>query len=116
MDKLNDNENFDVNSWIKLYKECPDTFEKKRQEMIERTISEAPESTQRRLRGLQFEIDGIRRTSSNPMSACIAISKKMFDKLAHLKDVIDGNIDNNTHKIQKSTADILNFELKTTEE
>lgn len=115
MDKINNDKEFDVNSWIKLYQECPDTFDKKRAEIIERTIADAPEEFQQRLRGLQFQIDGIRRTSSNPMSACIAISRKMFDQLGHLKDVVEGKTEV-LKKNKQEKAKILNFELNTVED
>ena len=48
----------------------PDKLEKLRQIWVDETINNAPELFQRRLRGLQFQIDMEREKASNPVSAC----------------------------------------------
>ena len=64
---------------VRLAKTDPETLERIRLQLIEDTIAEAPESCQRRLRGLQFQIDMERRKAGNAMGACVRISKMMHD-------------------------------------
>ncbi len=74
---------------LKMAKQDPDALERLRQQHVETAINNAPEDYRKRLSGLQFQIDGIRRTSKSPMSACINISKMMHDSLNTLKTFID---------------------------
>ncbi len=74
---------------LKMAKQDPEALERVRQQHIDKAISNAPEGYRQRLSGLQFQIDGIRRTSKSPMSACINISKMMHDSLHTLKTYID---------------------------
>lgn len=71
-----------------LAEKHPEKLEEYRQQWIEQTIDEASSSHQRRLRGLQFQIDMQRRKSKTPMASCIQISKMMHDSLANLYEVI----------------------------
>ncbi len=72
-----------------MAKKDPEGLERLRQEHIEAVINSAPERCQQRLAGLQFQIDGVRRTTGSPMAACIHISKMMHDSLHQLKSFID---------------------------
>ena len=65
---------FDFKEWVEL-KDDPEAFEKKRAEWIEAHIQSAPLAHQQRLRGLQFEIEGIRKKAKNPYQSTINISK-----------------------------------------
>jgi len=73
---------------VKLAQSDPTRLENLRQQLVDTTISSAPQDIQRRLRGLQFQIDSQRQLASNPMSACIKISKMMHDRLFDLKEYI----------------------------
>lgn len=94
---------------LKLAKENPEALESLRQREIESLISSAPQSMQRRLRGLQFQIDAKRSLSKTPMAACVAISQMMFDSVYELNDVLN----NDGQKAEKPTtseaADVLRF-------
>lgn len=68
----------------------PDALERLRQEHVKAAIEAAPEAYRQRLEGLQFQIDGQRRLSNNPMSSCITISKMMHDSLHKLRNYIEG--------------------------
>jgi hypothetical protein len=70
---------------MKLALQDPDKLEALRQSLVEDTINSAPEHVQRRLRGLQFQIDMEREKASNPVSSCVRISKMMHDGLANLR-------------------------------
>ena len=71
-----------------LAEKHPEKLEEYRQQWIEQTIDEAANNHQRRLRGLQFQIDMHRRKAKTPMGSCIQISKMMHDSLANLYEVI----------------------------
>ena len=71
---------------LKLAQEDPEKLEAYRQEQVEKLINEAPESSQRRLRGLQFQIDAQRKIHhDSPMGSCMSISKMMHESFAELR-------------------------------
>jgi len=80
----------DVDSLMELAKNNPEELERLRQAEIDNLIGSAPESTQRRLRGLQFQIDCKRQLHPNGMGACMAITEMMFDSLTQLNRVLHG--------------------------
>jgi len=79
-----------VDELIALAKESPAQLEAFRRSEVERLIASAPESIQRRLRGLQFQIDCKRRLHSSPMGACIELSQMMFDSVSQLNNALQG--------------------------
>ena len=70
----------DFDSLTAIAKESPSEFERLRQQAIDELIESAPPERQARLRGLQWRIDQERRNRT-PLSACIRISKMMWDQL-----------------------------------
>lgn len=70
-----------IDDWVKLASADPDAFEIQRQRAIEAHISKAPEAQQRRLRGLQWQIDMVRDRSATPLASCIAISNMMWSSV-----------------------------------
>ena len=94
---------------LKLAKENPDALESLRQREIESLISSAPESMQRRLRGLQFQIDAKRSLSKTPMAACVAISQMMFDSVYELNDVLNNDGQKAENPTTSEAADVLRF-------
>jgi len=66
----------------------PEAFEGLREQLCRQFIDSAPAFMQRRLTGLQFQIDMERRRSQNPTAACINISRMMNDSLAELGHAI----------------------------
>lgn len=85
----------------------PEALERLRQEYVKAAINDAPEEYRPRLEGLQFQIDGQRRLSKNPMSSCISISKMMHESLHQLRNFIDGK--ENEQQTEKKDAQILSF-------
>jgi hypothetical protein len=73
-----------------LAKSNPEALERMRLQEIENIIASAPEHIQRRLRGLQFQIDCKRNMQKSSMGACIAISKMMHESLHKLNAVLNG--------------------------
>jgi Protein of unknown function (DUF3135) len=79
-----------VDQLIALAKESPSQLEAFRLREVELLITSAPESIQRRLRGLQFQIDCKRRLHTSPMGACIELSQMMFDSVSQLNNALQG--------------------------
>lgn len=77
---------------LRLAQHHPEQLEQLRQQLIENLISSAPQDYQRRLRGIQFQVDAERQIASNPMSSCIRISKMMHDCLSELRQCVDQDI------------------------
>lgn len=71
-----------------LADEDPDELERLRRFFCDQLISSAPERYQRRLRGLQFQVDMIRRRSKNPLQSCVEISRLMLDNCHDMQQAI----------------------------
>jgi hypothetical protein len=67
----------------------PVGLEALRQRLCEELIASAPPHMQRRLRGLQFQIDAQRRLAKTPLQACIKISEMMHDSFAELRAALN---------------------------
>lgn len=67
----------------------PEQLEALRRQMIEETISQADESMQRKLHGLQFHIDMEIRRAKTPMAACVKISEMMHGSLSNLRSALN---------------------------
>jgi len=111
LDKLPE---FNFNEWLTLHKSDPVAFEEKRELWINAVINSAPEKYQRRLNGLMFKVNAIRRQEKNPLQTCIKMSDMMLDSLSDLGFFLGdlsytlqgGHSDISS---QKSTAKILEF-------
>ena len=66
----------------------PEGFETLRTELIEDCIRRSSRRNQRRLRGLQFEIEARRRVAGNPMKALLNIQALMHDSLFRLQQAL----------------------------
>ncbi len=102
---------------VRLAKNDPETLERIRLKLIEETIAEAPENCHRRLRGLQFQIDMERRRASNPMSACVRISKMMHDSLYTMRQTLNAAVGQTTDDVvmpleTPSQAQVLAFPMQ----
>lgn len=71
----------DFDEWAALAKEDPQAFEKMRLAAIDEYIASVPDSHRQRLRRLQWRIDQERRLARSPMSACLRISRMMWDSM-----------------------------------
>lgn len=77
----NINTEFNFDEWAKMAKEDPDAFEDMRTQMIQNVIDSTSPEIKKRMQGLQWQIDNIRSTSSNPMASCLKISQMMWDNV-----------------------------------
>jgi hypothetical protein len=75
--KLSFSRVFNFDEWMTLAAKDPTEFEKRRIEIINSTIANAPPRIQSRLRSLQWRIDKVRERSS-PLSACIKLNRMMW--------------------------------------
>ena len=74
--------NFNFDEMMNLFKNDPVAFEKKRLDMIEETITSAPESVQASLRSLQYDLDQIRtKQPKHFMYACFSEIKTNLESL-----------------------------------
>ena len=72
---------FDFDMWSNLAKTDPEAFEAKRQEEIKRVIDRAPERLRRRLEGVQWRIEMVRRLHHHPLAACARTFNMMWDSM-----------------------------------
>ncbi|MBU2984329.1 DUF3135 domain-containing protein [Saccharophagus degradans] len=75
---------------LKLAQDNPEHLENWRKSQVDSLISSAPEEFQRRLRGLQFQIDCERQKHSSPMGTCVAISRMMYESMDKLNQALLG--------------------------
>ncbi|MGB0494984.1 MAG: DUF3135 domain-containing protein [Kangiellaceae bacterium] len=76
---------FDFDEWMQLYKNDPEAFEEKRIEWLTTCVVDAPQKYQKRLNGLMFHINAIRRLEKNPMQTCLKVSSMMMDSLNDMR-------------------------------
>lgn len=105
----------DIKKLIELSKQDPEQFEAYRKALIDEFIQSAPEESQRRLRGLQFQIECIRDKSKNPIQASYEISKLMWDSLHKLHTTLQsGKV--STPDEDKGSAKVLSFKKEEVKE
>ena len=80
---------FDFDDWANLARTDPQAFEARRKTLLDAAIDRAPAARQQRLRGLQWRVDQIRRTSSTPLGACMKISYLMWDTLLGPRGLVE---------------------------
>ncbi len=74
--------------FVALLATDPDGFEALRQTLIEQEISSAPAKDQRRLRGIQFQVDSVRRASKNPIASCVKIQRMLHASADELRSLV----------------------------
>ncbi|SEO89966.1 DUF3135 domain-containing protein [Aquisalimonas asiatica] len=71
----------DFDEWRDLAVRDPDAFEHRRRALINATIEDAPPERRGRLRRLQWRIDTVRARQRDPLSACAALSRMMWQSV-----------------------------------
>lgn len=74
----------------KLARDDPLAFEALRQAIIASFIEQAPRRVRERLRGVQFQVDGIRRLAHSPLGATVKIYGLMWDRFLQMNDELQG--------------------------
>lgn len=85
-----DQKDFNFEEWAALAREDGEAFERRRQQLIEGMLAAAPERMQRRLRGLQFQIDLERERAGTPLGAAVRLNSMMWSSFADLRDALSG--------------------------
>ncbi len=116
MHNISSSTKFDFDEWANLAKEDPDAFENKRQQMIQDVLDKSSPKIRRRMEGLQWQIDQVRATSTNPMASCLKISQMMWDKtigedglVDHLKQLTDPSQIRDTSSQARRSATIMDL-------
>lgn len=78
----------DLLHWAKHDPKRLDSYQKEKTQEI---IDNAPNHIQRRLRGLQFQIDCQRELHRSAIGRCIQISKMMHDSLDEMVQIVNGH-------------------------
>jgi hypothetical protein len=76
---------------MELAQEDPEAFDKLKAEAVEQTIRESEESSQRRLRGLQWQVDIELTKAKTPMEGCVKVSEMMHEKLWELQVALENH-------------------------
>lgn len=74
----------DFDELLELAENEPEALEALRQQHIQALLDESCPRIRRRLQGLQFQIDGVRRSQRHPLGACIKISSLMNQSMQSL--------------------------------
>ncbi|HCM04580.1 MAG TPA: DUF3135 domain-containing protein [Oceanospirillales bacterium] len=90
----------------------PEKLESLRKTWISNAINSAPKHNQRRLRGLQFQIDAARELAHNPISSCLRISSMMHDEFSKLRQALNQDESENITQEKKATAAVIPFPLE----
>ncbi|MFT7688446.1 MAG: hypothetical protein ACI9FB_003810 [Candidatus Azotimanducaceae bacterium] len=102
----------DFDTLMQLHKSDAKALDQVRKEASEAMISGTNRLVQRRLRGLQFQIDMELRRSKSDLDGCIRISQMMHDSLdllrGHLKQAF-GEEFRNDESAARQSAKILPF-------
>ena len=83
-----DNQLPDVDELIRLAKDDPKGLERLRERLSNQLIENAPKEAQKRLYGLQFQINMERRRAHNPLHSCIKISEMMMESYQSLQEAL----------------------------
>ena len=79
------NDAFDFEYWAELHETDAEAFEQQRAALIQAEIDKAPEHLQRRLKGIQFELDAKRSMSDSPLESCMQMTSQMWDSFDHMR-------------------------------
>lgn len=110
-----DNQLPSVDELIKMAQDDPEGLELLRKKLCTQLINNAPKQYQRRLHGLQFQIDMTRQTANNELHSCIKISEMMLESYQKLQTALTdlrlGNNPAGDEATQSTCADIIDINL-----
>jgi len=104
----------DFEHWATLASSDPQKFEELRKNKISDVINEASGQRQKRLLGLQWQIDAVRdQHKESSVAACLAISELMWETFQQLADVLQSQAESGlTAPIPEVQANIIAFPEK----
>lgn len=92
----------DFDTLLERHKNDVKALDQIKKEATEAFINNVPKESQRRLRGLQFQIDMELRRSKSPIEGCINISTMMHESLAELRSQLNQIFDTDYNKLGES--------------
>ncbi|MDH5723756.1 MAG: DUF3135 domain-containing protein [Alphaproteobacteria bacterium] len=99
---------------VRLHKEDPEKLEQLQQRLVRELIESVPERSQKRLEGLQFEIDAKRQMAKDPMHSFKLLSEMFWEKgFCRLKDALNGKLEQ--PDTDDNSCQILSFTDETTD-
>ena len=75
----------DVDDLMQMAQDDPEALERLREQLCAQVIANAPRQYQRRLNGLQFQINMERMRANNSLHSCIKISQMMMESYQQLQ-------------------------------
>jgi len=103
---------FNFDEWALLAKQDRLAFEQKRADTLQQYITTRArtQTDLRKLRGLQFKVDMLRRKHKTPLAACIAISELLMEHAYQLANPDLAVEIHNAHQLRlSSTSNIVPF-------
>ena len=97
----------DFDTLLAMHRDNPESLEELRRRLTCKILRQAPDSTRRRLEGLQFRIDMELQRASNPTARCIRLSDMMHDSFARLNHCLQHPFDEVNARQSRPKADIL---------
>ncbi len=68
-----------ASEWAELAQQDPEAFEEMRLKLIADLINNAPAELRKRLEGIQWKVEHVRKRAKNPADALFAISNMMWE-------------------------------------
>jgi len=97
----------DFDTLLAMHRDNPESLEELRRRLTCKILRQAPDSTRRRLEGLQFRIDMELQRASNPTARCIRLSAMMHDSFSRLNQCLNHPFDEVNARQNRPKADIL---------
>ncbi len=106
-----------ANDWAQLAQQDPAAFETMRTELLNEFIQNSPSSIQKKLEGIQWKIEHVRRRADSPAEALAEITGMMWQSTQLLEKKQQDLLDLYTGKAltaspPQESAQILHFQLK----
>ena len=97
----------DFDTLLAMHRENPESLEELRSRLTRKLLRSAPDSTRKRLEGLQFRIDMELQRASNPTARCVRLSDMMHDSFSRLNHCLHHPFDEVNARQNQPKADIL---------
>ena len=109
MDVEKEISSFDFDRWSQIAQQDPEKFEAMRQQLLSDLLAQTPPHLKQWMIGLQWQVDQIRKQTSNPMAACLRISQRMWANVLEEKGLSASKMIQNTPKAEPR-GKVLSFE------
>lgn len=103
---------FNFEEWAQLARQDQVAFEKKRAAAIQEAIEQSAHSNRqrRRLHGLQFQVDMLRRKHKNALGACIELSSLLLTYYSRLVSLDIEQIRRKSNDRRRQDCQLIHFD------